>query len=741
MSLKKSRFLLISCILVALALSTQCATAQVATPPDSSVATDTLSRYYDMSIVELENLRASGVSSELEKLINSIVGVASKKSLSARESPSIVSLITEEDIRKSGARDLIDLLRQVPGFDFALQSEGVIGVGIRGNWAHEGKVLMMIDGQEMNEIFSATLAFGNHYPIENIQRIEIIRGPGSAIYGGFAEFGVINVVTKKADLNGVSIATVMGQMKDTYGRQNVQISAGKKLGNWELDASWLVGQGNRSDGRAYSFLVGGGGTSNIDSLARVVNLKNTSAINPNNLNVGIKYKGFSFRNIFDTYTIDDPTSTNKQGGRLITQKGSSWYSELKYEDKITDKLTITPRVNIIIQNPSITSTDKNFPIPNTRYVSRIKGNLSASYDYSRKLNFVFGGEYFVDAAVEENSKGDFIDSTEVQYENLAVFGQATYKTRLANIVLGARYDKNVRYGSAFVPRLGITKRIKRLNFKALYSQAFRAPTIENTKLAFNNKYDTISMGGNNFIIPIIGKNKLKPERTTVIELEFGYQLTRDMFLTANVFDITTRNVIVKYAPSFGQNVYSNFSKTGSRGIELEYKVRQKWGYVNLNYAYYNTVGKDRIDAYAIRRIDDTNSSDPENWQFVGVESKNKVLGFPSHKINLNASFNITKQLSVNPSATYNSMRYAYDVVIDAQNNAYPQIKKFDPVTLVNLNVRYENIFKGFDMSLGVYDLFNQQFLFVQPYFGLNIPMPGPSREFVLKAVYTLHGKK
>ena len=87
----------------------------------SSIAQDTLHTndslkqkdtvdYYEMSIEQLQKLKAVGVSSELEKLINSLIGVASKKPLSGRESPSIVSLITGEEIKNSGARDLVDIL-------------------------------------------------------------------------------------------------------------------------------------------------------------------------------------------------------------------------------------------------------------------------------------------------------------------------------------------------------------------------------------------------------------------------------------------------------------------------------------------------------------------------------------------------------------------------------------------------------------------------------------------------------
>ena len=110
-------------------------------PPDTLYhASDTLD-LYNMTLEQLMQLKASGVPSEMEKIINQLIGVASKKALTSRDSPSIVSLITKDEIARSGARDLIDVLRLVPGFDFGVDVQGVVGLGIRGNWAYEGKVL------------------------------------------------------------------------------------------------------------------------------------------------------------------------------------------------------------------------------------------------------------------------------------------------------------------------------------------------------------------------------------------------------------------------------------------------------------------------------------------------------------------------------------------------------------------------------------------------------------------------
>jgi hypothetical protein len=92
----------------------------------------------------------------LEDLLETDTTVASSKSVQLRASPGVVTVVGREEIQRLGARDLLDLLPLVPGFDVGVDVTSVVGLSFRGNWAHEGKLLIMVDGVEMNEVLYQT---------------------------------------------------------------------------------------------------------------------------------------------------------------------------------------------------------------------------------------------------------------------------------------------------------------------------------------------------------------------------------------------------------------------------------------------------------------------------------------------------------------------------------------------------------------------------------------------------------
>ena len=632
----------------------------------------------------------------LEELMNVEITVASTQALSTRESPGIVSLITADDIAALGARDLIDVLRLVPGFEFGVDVQGVVGVGLRGNWGHEGKILILLDGQEMNERSYATTQLGNHFPLEHIDRIEIIRGPGSATYGGYAELGVINIITKKGNkLNGVDVTANYGKLGDTFGRREASIMVGKGNDEYAIDAKLYVGDGNRSD-REYVDFYGGG-----------YSMNGNSALGTTMVNVGGEYKGLTARVIYENHKVQQRDLFDESIPEAVDMHFENFYTELKYDFKINDKLTITPRFQYKDQQPWRSNSDAAINIDtlddyyfggifSSRHVRQTLGELNLNSNLSEKVNLLGGVQYYKDDGESvEDYEYALTGTTRIDFTNFSAYAQGLFKLDFAIITVGARYNDHEQFGSSFVPRIGITKVVDKFHAKMLLSQAFRAPSIENIDLNFG----------------------IKPETTTVFELETGYQLSSEMYLTANYYNINVQDPIVYfYDADSGEEGYLNYDQTGTSGFEVEYKYKPKWGTISLNYSNYSAGGNNKVESYSI------------------AGNNNRLLGLPQGKFNLYSSIKLTNKLSVSPSFTYLGERtgfYFYDEDLDI---TYSQ--DYDPALFANIYFLYKDLgVKGLDVGLGAYNISDNDYAFIQPYNSGHSPLPASGREIVFKLKY------
>jgi outer membrane cobalamin receptor len=115
------------------------------------------------------------------------------------QAPALATIVTAEQIRRMGASTLLDVVRRYPGFDVSINNIGNQVINVRGLRSYHGeKVLVMIDGHRVNESHSGGTAWTfSDLTLDNVERIELIRGPGSALYGENAFAGVINVLTKR----------------------------------------------------------------------------------------------------------------------------------------------------------------------------------------------------------------------------------------------------------------------------------------------------------------------------------------------------------------------------------------------------------------------------------------------------------------------------------------------------------------------------------------------------------------
>ncbi len=137
---------------------------------------------------------------DLEALASIKITSVSKKSERAFEAPAAAFVITSEDIRRSGLRTIPELLRLVPGVQVAQLAGNQYAISVRGfNGNFSDKLLVLIDGRSIyTPLFAGVFWDVQDTPLSDIDRIEVIRGPGGTVWGANAVNGVINIVTKSA---------------------------------------------------------------------------------------------------------------------------------------------------------------------------------------------------------------------------------------------------------------------------------------------------------------------------------------------------------------------------------------------------------------------------------------------------------------------------------------------------------------------------------------------------------------
>ena len=625
----------------------------------------------------------------LGDLMDVRIKVASMKEQTSMESPGVITVISGEEIRTRGARDLMDILETVPGFDFGVDVEGVTGLGVRGNWAHEGKALLLIDGQVMNEGLYSTLQFGIHYPLNGIKRIEIIRGPGSVIYGDYAEYAVINIITEKPEeINGIKATVEYGQMKESYARRGGAFSVGKSFHNYAFDLKGSFIEGNRSD-NIYKDVYGNS-----------FDMTGNSKLKNNFMNLGFQYKNLSIRAISDIY---QNTSLDEYQGivdKAYIHQFNSYFLEVKHKINFSDKCTLTNWVNYKHQTPwrlnnSGNELPVNFNITNQRFTF----NSQIQYDANKTISITGGLESYFDHS-DKNITGQVFTSTNsssLSYFNTSLYAQLLWKNKIANLTIGARQNFNSNYTGTLVPRLCLTKSIRSFHFKTMYSLAYRAPGAENIDL---------------------GKN-IKPEKTGVLEFETGYQINKHLYILMNAYDIQTKDpIIYYYDQSTKQEGYTNKKESGTQGIEAEINYVIQKVHFRSGYSWYSAANKAKLDEYAV------------------PDDNKALLGFANEKFFMMMTGSISRDFSASAQVIARGKRY-YIGYINADNK--PGYQTEGGSIKLNITTEWQHfLHRNIVVSAGIYNVFNYQETYIQPYNSLHAPLPGTGREFMIRVSFQLN---
>jgi outer membrane receptor protein involved in Fe transport len=626
---------------------------------------------------------------------------ANQKATCTSQAAGIVTVISGQEIHNMGARDLIDVLQLVPGFSFGVDTSNVVGLGIRGIQAHEGKVAVFVDGINLNEHRFGTTQFGNHFSTEQIDRIEIIRGPGSIIHGNFAEMGVINIISKSAaQINGAKVSGQYGRYERGEARKNAELVAGKKWDDWEISLSGKYGRAHRSD-RIYR-----------DAVGQSFDMADQNELDSRMINLDVKYKDIDLRFLADDYSVnsrDGFAATMSEPGRYLTNRFTTYAANLNFQHDFTDAIQLDLNAQFSHQNPwerTRKHLDGQPPLLREQvFVDFYKFDAKTTLASEKGDYLVLGNSFaFNKFDLRETGVGG-LKTPLPTFSDYTAYAEASYAFPWVTVLAGLRFDAYNEYGTNLAPRFALTKDFGRFHFKGLYSQAFRIPTGGNYQK--NAEYNLGRPAAEQI-------GQVNPERTYTAEIEFGYKLFDNLDLTINLFDIRSKNIILYQIDENDDDFYINAAGQNTRGIEtgLLYNANG-WGYLKLDYSYYQST-RNTADKYKI------------------IDAQGQIhdrlnVGFPTHKVTFNAHAAITPSFSINPTLIFVSDRYGY---------TGDRLTHHAPSWNANVYFRYQNLLtKGLEVGLGVYDIFNERFEYVQPYHGGHPALPGPSREIMLKLSY------
>ncbi len=624
---------------------------------------------------------------------------ASQKGECANTAANIVSTITGEELLNMGARDLIDAMDLMPGFSAGSIMTNVVSFGFRGIQGDEGKVSILIDGILITDQRFGTTGIGAHFPVEHIDRIEVIRGPGSIKYGNFSELGVINIITKKGrQIDGGVIGASYGRFSRGEAGHNTFVNVGKQWDDLELSFYGKYNDSYRSD-RFYTDAHGG-----------QFDMANQNELGSLMGNLQVRYKDLNIRFIIDEYTVDSGdgfADTMSFPDQKIRNQFSTYALELDYQYKLNTAFKIGSNFNFSRQTPwqrsLIYADERETQLDEKVSVDHFKFDLKGTYS-TEEGNYLMVGNSFQFENYEHdvsNYQGEL-----PLFGNYTLYGEGVYKTAWANILLGLRLDWYTEYGFNAAPRFALTKQFKKFHYKFLYSQSFHAPTGGTYQLT--EEYNQNNIFGRT-------REQINSEQAYTYELELGYQLQRNLDITANVFYTEIQNYFIYSFDENFDDFYRNAGDLSTWGIEAILNYQHSYlGRFKVNYGFYQAVE------------DSSNNFKPIDSEGNIVNNQSN-LGLANHKLIANHNFKITDSLSFNHTVIFYSERYGHNGSV---------LVRHKPTWVYNTYLRYQNVlWEGLEVGLGLYDVFNSQYQYVQMSNGSHPALPGNTREVRLKLSY------
>jgi len=583
--------------------------------------------------------------------VEEFVTTAGRMEQRIEEAPVAITVITEEDIRCSGANSIPEVLRAAAGVDVVTLTAFDSEANVRGfSMPWTNKLLVLIDGRYTYEDFLGITVW-NSFPIQlgDIKKIEIIKGPGSVLYGANAYSGVVNIITKSPEESKGAAASLAGGQFNHY---IASVIYGGKINDLEGTISGGLEQAGRFSEHDEISLKGG--------KARGQLKYKISGESSASLDGGIvSSKGEQF------ILAPDVIAGNNEG----YIKANYNYSNLKAQAFWRER-----RINFDIVN--------SFRLPS--FLNLEPAHLVCDI-YDIEAQHLFKLEDFGNIMAGLNYRLVTLESNYLQSKDVNLYaGFLQYELKpIQNLILnaGVRLDKQDYMKLHTSPRGAIIfTPYKNHTIRASISTAFRNPTFVDAYPDITISFPPPFAGG----IAVIGNKELKPERITSYDLGYHTTLFQRLKATVDLFYYEMSDFIRTWGDQY----------TDDKGWIYKYSINKgtaRGAGGEIGFEYLITSWLKGLFNYSYQKITD--------------QDETKILDNPNNKFNVGARLKISG-LSANIIAHYvGPTRQEYTVT------AFPPTTKkedLDSYVLLNARVGYSFFNEHIEVALSGQNLLNYE---------------------------------
>jgi outer membrane receptor protein involved in Fe transport len=533
-----------------------------------------------------------------------LVTVASRYQQTTRDAPALVTVISAEEIRRFGYRTLADALQSVSGFFLSQSPEGYQLAWVRGViQSDNNKILLMVDGVPTYDGFYTHAWIDAYMPMEHVRQIEVIKGPGSAIYGTNAFSAVINVVTHDAVSLKGGFARASG---GSFGTRSATAMTGERLGKKTSDGAWSA------YARVFDSL--GDGVERTPKGARDV--QGQRPVSSTNAGFKLDWKGFQIRYDHVNYSASYLTQAESNLFEVLLESPDEFnlgfrndFLWASYNLKLADEVQLSPWLLFQdhdnpglygwLQEPEINQDEETGELSSS-WAGTMVETEKHTRRYGAGLNFearpafahviVAGAgfeaievvqvedRYFVDFSSTPLAPSPFYVPEGSWVGGLHIFAQHNWAPAYwIKLTSGARLDYNQATDVFFPsPRLGVLM-VPSSNFttKLLYGRAFRAPSVRELLVEVSTEED----GSYKFTA---SNPDLLPETIDTVEAEATWSPNRTFELSTTAFGSKLSQTINK---SDNPNQYINQGGSLIAGAEIEAKFELGPVFARASYAY------------------------------------------------------------------------------------------------------------------------------------------------------------